>query len=242
MATTRVAQLDRVVQRGRGVAASVLGQTLNVYRLSNTSNVSVTAGSPVITGFQARLERTTSKRKLESETINLITYVALCDNGTLQIGDLLETTGYKSDGAWFYFVQARPLDSNIFIRAELAATITRPMPTAGAASQMGTGPQAAPSGTWGGVDKGGEQVLTLVNGLYSFSGTIGATPATVMCGLQPRPGTADRALHREVRSLRSAAAGRDSQREGPRFVLDHQRPLRTRADLSLRADGHHWVR
>jgi hypothetical protein len=41
------------------------------------------------------------------------------------------------------------------------------------------------AGGYLGIDKAGEQILTLTDGLYEFTSAGGATPAGVPCGIQP---------------------------------------------------------
>ena len=176
-------EIDAVIQAGRGAAAGVIGQTYTQYRLGSTSG-SITSGTPITSNFLARIERITNKSKIENQTFDLLVYKATCDNTTLDEGDLLVETGYGSDNGQYWVAQKRPTRETLWVRAESNCNITRPMPTAGAASeQPSSGPELVEG--WGGVTKDTEQILTLQNGLYSFTSAAGATKAVIPAGLQP---------------------------------------------------------
>lgn len=179
---TRIAHIDSKIQRGRGKAASKLGQTYTQYRLGSTSG-SITSGTPIATNFPARIAKA-SKKAIENQSFDLLVMEATCDNRTLEIGDLLVETGYGSDNGQYWVAQKRPTRETLWVRAESNCNITRPMPTAGAASQQpASGPELVDG--WAGVQKDTEQILTLQNGLYSFTSTAGATKAVIPAGLQP---------------------------------------------------------
>lgn len=199
---TRAAYIDGKVQYGKGRAASVLGQTYNVFRNptyttnlpSPNINGSLTSSPPVIALYQAYVERTTSRKLIENATFGILVYEAKCDNRALVEQDVLVQSGYENDRSVFTYVQRRPVPpyATLWVRTESTCTITRPYPLSGAAAQQ---PAAGPRVTkgWGGVTKQGEQFLTLVDGMYSFVGAadlnpvtnLPYTPATVYCGLQP---------------------------------------------------------
>ena len=183
LGTTAIAQIDSAIQQGRGAAASVLGQTYNVYRNSpTTSNAIVQFSSQVISGFQARIRRTTAKVAVENAFFDLLVFEAICNNTTLELQDVLVETGYENDGGIYTFAQARPTRETLWVRTELNCSITRPTPEGGAAAQMpASGALAAPG--YGGIPKGNEDILTLTNGFYAFA--VSGTPASVQCGLQP---------------------------------------------------------
>lgn len=193
---TRIAYIDGKVQRGRGKASNVLGQTYTVQRLSAAVNGSITNASPLYTGFPASVAKA-SKMKIENQTFDLQVFTATCDNRNLQIGDLLTETGYGSDGGAFTLAQKRPLRETILVRTESSITITRPKPAGGQASQQPLqGSTIAPG--YLGVNKAGEWPLTLANGMYAFEPT--GSPAVVPCGLQP--------LNRVRDGAKGDAAGR----------------------------------
>lgn len=179
---THLQQIDQAIQAGRGAAASVLGQTYTQYRLGSTSG-SITSGAPVATNFPARIGKA-QKKAVENQSFDLLIFEAICDNRTLDIGDLLVETGYGSDGGQFWVAQKRPTRETLWVRAESNCNVTRPMPTAGAASeQPASGPELVDG--YAGLQKDTEQILTLQNGLYSFTSAQGATKAVIPAGLQP---------------------------------------------------------
>jgi hypothetical protein len=185
MPATSVQRIDSKIQYGRGREAGKLGQTYTVQRMTPTTNVSVTSTPPVIQNFPARIQRA-RKMAIENQSFDLLVVEATCDNRKLQLMDVLNETGYKSDGGVYTVAQFRPTRETLWVRTESNIAITRPLPGAGQAVQMPTTPGVtiAPDGTWGGVTKAGEQVLTLVDGVYSFSNA-NAAPAGVQAGLQP---------------------------------------------------------
>jgi hypothetical protein len=183
MAATSVQRIDGKIQYGRGREAGKLGQTYTVQRMSATTNVSVTSTPPVMTNFPAAIEKA-KKQAIENQSFGLLVMEATCDNRKLQLMDVITETGYKADGGVYTVAQFRPRRETIWVRTESNITITRPLPGAGQAAQQPTsGVSIAPDGTWGGVDKSGEQVLTLTNGLYSFE-SANATAASIMAGIQ----------------------------------------------------------
>jgi len=183
---TRVAYINSKVQYGRGKAANVLGQPYDIYRnvLGKTNN-SLMAYPPTYGNFPIRFRRTSKKIAIEDQTFELLVFVGMCDNRKLVLGDLVQEVGYEAqEENVFTFVQARPTRESLFIRCECPSFITRPYPTAGAASQL---PQSGPVEVvgWGGYQKDTEQVLTLVNGRYGFeSATANLEAAAVQVGLQ----------------------------------------------------------
>jgi hypothetical protein len=181
--------INSAIQAGRGASAAVTGQTYDVRRLDSKTSGSISNNKPVLPAFPASIKRI-AKTKAENEIFGLLAYEATCNNLPLKIGDLCTETGYGEDGGVYYVAQKRPLRETIWMRAESAINITRPQGTAGAVSQQPTPQQGwvvAPTGTWSGIAKNTEEVLTLTNGLYSFSSDPAASPAVVYAGLQPRP-------------------------------------------------------
>lgn len=180
-------QIDFAIQQGRGAAGSVLGQTFDVYRLSDTTNVAIVSGSPLIVNFPSIMRRNTSKKDLENQTFELMTYEAVCNNQPLAKGDVLVQNGYDNDDSVFTFAGFRAPGKTMMVRTEFNATITRPRPTAGDTSQQ-PGSMNTYVGTdvgWSGTALEDEEILTLVDGLYAFSYEEGATPAQVYVGLVP---------------------------------------------------------
>lgn len=179
--------IDQAIQltQGQGIA-QVVGQSYDVRRLSDTTNVSISSNEPIISGFPASIRRYTTKVALENDIFSLLSFVAVCDNRALELGDEMTETGYKAMANGVYILaQMRPLQETIWMRAESNIAITRMMPSAGQeAQQPSSGWVAATPGTIGAVDKRSELVLTLTDGTYAFAAQ-GASPAGVSCGLQP---------------------------------------------------------
>jgi hypothetical protein len=179
--------LDGVIQTGRGVAAAVIGQTYDVRRLTapTPANGSVSSQTPVLTGFPARLRRTTSKLAIENAVFDLLCYEATCDNRELVLMDELTETGYEAmENGVYVFAQARPTRETLWMRTDANIAITRPIPAVGQAAQQPSSGWVANTNGYGGVQKDTELVMTLTNGSYAFS-SVGASPASIPCGLQP---------------------------------------------------------
>lgn len=185
-----IAQIDSAIQQARGAAASVLGQSYDVRRLSDTTNDSISANTPVISGFQARIRRITSRTAIENEIFGLIAYEAICNNTALEIGDTLTETGYEAmQGAVYTFAQRRPTRETILMSTPFNVFVSRPMPSAGAASQQPTSGPVFTTG-YGGITKAGEEILVLKDGMYEFQSAAefianGSTAAGIQAGLQP---------------------------------------------------------
>lgn len=175
-------RFDRVIQRGRGVAASLLGQTYNVYRLTGSTDNSVISGTPALTNFPARI-RKAPKLALENNTFDLETFAFTCDNTWLDKQDVLVEQGYENDAGIWVFAQERPTRETVCVRAETLCFISRPYTAAGAVAQQPSSGTSV-STSWGGTHKGIEKYLTLTGGIYSFSETASAG-ASVPCGIQP---------------------------------------------------------
>ncbi len=202
--------LDGAIQTGRGVAAGVIGQTYDVRCLyqPTAATGSISSQVPVYTNYPARLRRTMKKVAIEDETFTLICFEATCDNriffnlnanGTQPIE--MTETGYESgSNAVYAFAQARPTRETLWMRTESNIAITRMNPSAGKASQQPiSGWVGADAGTYGGVQKDTESVLTLNSGAYTFSDA-SASPASIQCGIQP--------LNRLKDATKSSAAGK----------------------------------
>lgn len=184
-------KIDTAIQRGRGAAAAVIGQTYDVRRLDANTNVSVSSNTPVFSGFPARLRRTTDKKAIEGQIFELIVFIATCDNRSLVLMDQLTETGYEAqEAATYIFAQARPTRETVFVRSEATVFLTRPNPTALHSSQqpaMGGRFISAMDG-WSGIAAADERVLTLTNGMYAFRGKPQpgdppVVPAQLACGL-----------------------------------------------------------
>lgn len=178
-----IPDIDAVIQEGRGIAASVLGQTYIQYRISGTTNGSVTSGTPVNSSFLARILKTTKRSAVENEFFGLQCFVATCDNRSIALGDVMVETGYgKRDNNIFTVAQFRATRETIWVRTEFNCALTRPRPHAGQSSQQPGSGWTSQSG-YGGMDDASEWVLALSGGLYGFTNAQGVTPASVQCGL-----------------------------------------------------------
>lgn len=181
---TLVKPIDEAIQQGLGAAASVVGQTYDVRRLSATTNGSISANTPIFTGFPASLRRA-KPIAIENFTFKLLCFEATCNRLPLQLVDELTETGYNAMPQGVYVLaQMRPLVETLLMRVDATCTITRPMPTAGQASTMPPAGFVEQTGM-SAPEKSTEQILTLTNGLYAFSNPPVVTPATVQCQLQP---------------------------------------------------------
>jgi hypothetical protein len=181
---TLVEQIDAAIQQGIGAGASVVGQTYDVRRLDPMTNGSISSNTPIFTGFPCTLSKTT-KLYVENEFFTLVAFIADCNRLNLQLMDELTETGYGAMENGVYVVaQKRPLGPTIVMRADMACTITRPMPTAGQASAMPASGFVEQTGS-SAPEKSTEQILTLTDGLYAFSNPPIVTPATVQCQIQP---------------------------------------------------------
>lgn len=180
---TRVAYLDQKVQYGKGKAASVYGQTYDVYRLG-TSSGSIYDSKPVLSNFPMSPVKAKGK-DIENETFKLQIFDGDCNNTKLQLGDILKETGYEAlttsgqqvqggtsnafTGDVFCFAQRRPFRGpSLFVRCEAGISITRPAPRSGAAYQQPRSGSVKASFHIG-VDKASEWGLVLSNGSYFFS-------------------------------------------------------------------------
>jgi hypothetical protein len=177
---THLAQINQAIQKGRGAAASVLGQTYDVYRLGSQSG-QIVSGTPLYMNYPATLTHWKNLKDIENQVFDALTFAATCDNTFLEVGDVFVGTGYGSDGAMYVVGDMRPLKHTILIRCEQSATITRPT-TAASNATLNTG-KPTQIKSYVGVTKTTEQSLILTNGSYSFSAT--GSSAMVPFGLQP---------------------------------------------------------
>lgn len=178
---TALKQINSAIQDGRGAAASVLGQTYDVYRLTSTTSGQIVSGTPVYTGFPASLTHWKNAKDIENQIFDALSFKAMCNNIYLEVGDVFVGTGYGTDGAMYVVGDMRPLKQTVVVRCEQSSTVTRPTAPADTAAQNPSGVTVV-SG-YNAVTKTTEQSLVLNNGSYSFS-TSGIA-AMVPFGLQP---------------------------------------------------------
>lgn len=164
------------------------GQPFDVRRLDDNTNTSISNNNPItVTSdgcqFRAWVDKA-SRKMIENSAFDILTFEATCNNLQLQIGDTFTQTGKYNDGSIFTLAQMRPMHETIFVRTEAGCSISRIMPTAGAADQQPISGIVETPG-YGGADKGTEHFLKLQDGNYFFS-TDGTIPnASVLAGLQP---------------------------------------------------------
>jgi hypothetical protein len=177
--------IDGAIQAGRGVVGAVVGQPFAVRRLDDNTNASIMNNAPIISGFPAKVKRTTRKVDFENEPFSLLVFESKCDNRLLQLGDHFTQYGYRSDGAKFILAEMRPTQPTLWMRAANNIAITRPVPQGGQSVQQPPLGGAIRSPGYFGVWKGIEQVLTLSGGLYAFvPADEVVTPAVVPADVQ----------------------------------------------------------
>lgn len=184
---TRVALLNRIVQnRGRGLAASIVGQTYSLYRMNhNTMGSVISPNSLIYPKFPMYFRGKAAKVHIENTTFDLQIFEAQCDGTKLRVGDILVENGYGSDHGIYCVGQLRPLHPNMIVRVENTSTIEKPHPDAGASEDQPTSGAVWVDQTYGGLRPGGRYELTLQGGLYSMKVQGAGTLASVPVGLQP---------------------------------------------------------
>lgn len=178
--------IDELVQFGRGVAAEYVGDTYDVYRLSNfkTGNPPYTDGSiisqmaRVMIGFKARMIRTNSAVAIEQTDIYDMLFIMLGNATCLKIGDVLVRTGkFRNDGEIFTVAQLRPMSYNMVVRTEVEGSIAR-------SYGQGDSEQLLGYVKYQGAGKTYEKNFTLRKGWYYISEP-GDIPAMIPFGIQP---------------------------------------------------------
>lgn len=178
-------QIDGVIQEGRGVAAAVLGQTYNVYRLSDTSTGSILSGDPLYQSFPARIRKLPSRHKaIEGVIFELVAFESACNNLVLEIGDFLVEEGYGSTGSAYVVAEKRPTRETVLMRCETNCAIMHPYSLAGTQAEQPTS-GIVWNDDYGGPEQLYDQNIVLQNGLYATDPTYTMSPATIPCGLAP---------------------------------------------------------
>jgi len=176
MSSTRIEYLDSKIQYGRGKAATVYGQTFNIYRLTNQSG-SILDGHPIFADFPLSPIKT-GKGKVENQVYDLQIFDAAFDNTLLKLGDYFVEVGQFDDREpdHLIFAQRRPFRGrSLMIRCESNVTITRPQPLGGGSGQQPrSGGIRAPG--YIGITKKNERGMLLANGMYFFSNSLVTTP------------------------------------------------------------------
>lgn len=176
-AITPVQSLQLEIDDARGQAADEVGQSYNVYRLKpNSSGSIISPRSLVIANFPAKMEKNTKSIANEQSMVYEMLFEGMCDRNQLQLGDVLDEIGFRSDTGMYVLADARPLKPYMFVRVEILGGITRQ-----ASDQVGPEPTLG-RGQYQGTSKSLEWISQLTNGLYSFVQS--GTPAGIPMGIQ----------------------------------------------------------
>ncbi len=175
-----VARADRLVQRGRGKVGRYVGQSYEVFRLTNQTG-QIVQGQPIIANFKAKMTHYTGADEIENANFGIETFQAVGDDRQLAIGDVLVGFGYGGDTTNYVVAGMRPLKHLILVRAEQNATITRPYDAASASDTMPSS-GAVYSSQYANQGQFTEQALSLTSGSYSWGNS---TAAVIPVGLQP---------------------------------------------------------
>lgn len=172
---TPVQGVQQQIDLARGIAASIIGQLYDVYRLNaKSSGAIVSPGNLVVGNFPVKMTRNTQSLAFEQAKIYELVYVGLCDVGKLHLGDVLVEKGFRSDRGMFVLAQERPLKPYMFVRVEINGAVTR-QSAISAEPRLGLGPHQA-------TTKAYESVAQLHNGMFAY--VQGGTPAQVPIGIQ----------------------------------------------------------
>lgn len=178
---SRIKQLDQLLQRAKGKAANVYGQSYDLYRLSNQ-----TPATGVLNGVALQYSVPMSLKKaqktvIEGESFSILVMDGMVDNRNLQLGDLLVEQGYEAATNGVYAVaQIRPLRPTLMVRCEQTANLKRPIPAGGNANQMPTS-GASFNSNYGGYTASTIEYATVTNGAYSFvtTGDVASIPINI---------------------------------------------------------------
>ena len=187
-----LAQIQAAIDKGRGKAATVLGQTFNVYRLNSYSTGSIIQPSNlVIPGFRAYVKHDSKRIEIESNVIvkAVPRFSFTCDSTNIQLGDVFVE---RADS--FRHEVSTPYDGNIFTFAyfrPIRRYVMVSTPISGQISRARNNPNSVDSGQvpWGAMSKSLEQVLILRNGYYSWEAYGGSqSPAVIPMAIQATAG------------------------------------------------------
>lgn len=178
-------QINDVAQIGRGLSASIFGQSFDVYRLGPSSDAGgiIGPGSLFASAVKADFSREVSRRDVDTEMPGK----ALLSTGKIDMRSFLEgdvfvqrADSYKFENQVFTCAASGPIPkSPVFANTPLLAKITRPTSNV---NSLDTGrvPMSAPI-------KDYELPLTLVGGSYAFAPSFAAahlaTPAAIPVGM-----------------------------------------------------------
>jgi hypothetical protein len=172
---TPVQGIQAQIDLARGIAASVIGQLYDVYRLNPKSTGAIVSPSNLVIGnFPVKMTRNTQSLADEQAKIYELVYQGLCDVSRLRIGDILVEKGFRSDPGKFILAQERPLKPYMFVRVEINGAVTR-QSAISAEPLLGLGPYQA-------TTKAYESVAQLRNGMFAY--VQGGSPAQIPIGIQ----------------------------------------------------------
>lgn len=202
---TRIQRIQAKVDRGNGKAASIYGQTYDVYRLSAKSAPTgvVTAASLIASSVAVSFEKLTAKADVEIESsARALFFTGVLNLGPFQPGDVFvqRTDAYRYDRGVFTLASARPMPHGpVFVSTPIYATLSRPESNP-QHIDSGIAPQSVPI-------KEHEWPLTLTPGTaspYAFLQV--GTPVTVPIGMvmgrlrdYPRTDSSDGQLYDDTR-------------------------------------------
>jgi len=180
-----IAQINDVAQIGRGLSASLLGQSFDVYRLGASSDAGgiIGPGSLFASVVKGDFSREVSRKDVDTEMPGK----ALLSTGKIDMrsfikGDVFvqRADSYKFENLVFTCTASRPIPQHpVFANTPLLAKITRPTTNV---NSLDTGrvPMSAPI-------KDYELPLTLKAGSYAFAPSFAAahlaTPAAIPIGM-----------------------------------------------------------
>lgn len=130
--STRIARIQRKVDRGNAKAASIYGNVYDVYRLGQKTSTSgiFTATSLIAANINAEFSKLTSKADVEIESIvKSLLFTATLNTQPYQPGDLFvqRTDAYRYDRSVFTLAANRSMPHEpVFVATPINATFTRP--------------------------------------------------------------------------------------------------------------------
>lgn len=183
-----VQDFEDLSQEILGIGAELIGTAFDVYRLSDggdgrpATQGSLLNGEPLIRDFYAEFHRVNQAKDLETTPIYDMVFVGLCDATDLRVGDVLvEQDPDKPIGGMFTVADLRPLKRNVFVRTEVAGSLSRSYGLGGTTKLQGKiGYQ--------GAGKTSEFPVIVENGYYYIGDNHGdepAVPAAIPFGIQP---------------------------------------------------------
>jgi hypothetical protein len=181
-------ELDSIVQYGRGVAADIIGEPYDIYRLSDGSDGRTPSSGSIIntenkiySDLRIRMMRSNAAIAEENTNIYDMIFAGMCDAGVLKVGDVAcRIHPYRNDYEMFTVADLRPLSYNVFVRTEIQASLS---------VSWGSGDSEQLLGyvKYQGAGKQNERAIILRDGYYYIGDPDDAdfSPAVVPLGIQP---------------------------------------------------------